>query len=141
MTNIPSPGRLSRKNIKGFAHGVAHKFFSSAEHYAWLAYKHRAPRVVIDLVTLKVEPPEFDIERNRILAEICRCALKRNIESLAPPGTVTSAVLTADFGIDDFQRNERTLWLGASVFTVTLTDDRGKPWRAELQKPRVLALP
>lgn len=72
---------------------------------------------------------------------MCRCALRRNIESLAPPGTVTAAVLTADFRIDDFQRDERTMWLGASVFTVTLTDDRGKQWRAELQKPRVLVQP
>jgi len=70
-------------------------------YYAWLAYQHGLLTVTIDLLELRIEPAEFDIERNRILAGMCQCTLLRNTEQLAPPGNVISAVLTTHFGIDD----------------------------------------
>lgn len=64
--------KLGRKHIKSFASGIAHMFACSAQHYAWLAYQHRLLTVTIDLLELRIEPAEFDIERNRILACIFR---------------------------------------------------------------------
>ena len=78
--------KLGRKHIKSFASGIAHMFACSAQHYAWLAYHHRLPTVTIDLLELRIEPAELDIERNRILAEMCQSTLHRNAGQLAPPG-------------------------------------------------------
>jgi len=91
--------KLGRKHIKSFASGITHMFACSAQHYAWLAYQHQLPTVTIDLLELRIEPAEFDIERNRILAGMCQGTLIRNAGQLAPPGAVVSAVLSADFGI------------------------------------------
>jgi hypothetical protein len=76
------PNKLGRKHIKSFASGIAHMFSCSAQHYAWLAYQHRLPTVTIDLLDLRIEPSEFDIERNRILAGMCQRTLLRNAEQL-----------------------------------------------------------
>ena len=91
--------KLGRKHIKSFASGIAHMFACSAQHYAWLAYQHQMPTVTIDLLELRIEPAEFDIERNRILAGMCQRTLLRNTEQLAPPGAVVSAVLSAHLGL------------------------------------------
>jgi len=130
--------KLGRKHIKSFASGIAHMFACSAQHYAWLAYQHQIPTVTIDLLALRVEPAEFDIERNRILAGMCQRTLLRNTEQLAPPGAVVSAVLSAHFGIDDYAEDSRTASIGRSVFTAILTDDRGKEWRVDHAEERVL---
>jgi len=71
--------KLGRKHIKSFASGIAHMFACSAQHFAWLAYHHRLPTVTIDLLDLRIEPSEFDIERNRILAGMCQRTLLRNV--------------------------------------------------------------
>jgi len=76
------PNKLGRKHIKSFASGIALMFSCSAQHYAWLVYQHRLPTVTIDLLNLRIEPSEFDIERNRILAGMCQRTLFRNIEQL-----------------------------------------------------------
>lgn len=130
--------KLGRKHIRSFASGIAHMFACSAQHYAWLAYQHQMPTVTIDLLALRVEPAEFDIERNRILAGMCQRTLLRNTEQLAPPGAVVSAVLSAHFGIDDYAEDARTASIDRSVFTAILTDDRGKEWRVDHAEERVL---
>lgn len=132
--------KLGRKYIKGFANGIAHKFACSAEHYAWLAYHHQIPKVTIDLLALRIEPAEFDIERNRILAGMCQRTLLRNAEQLAPPGAVVSAILSAHFGIDDYAEDGRIAAIGRSVFTAILTDDQGKEWRVDHALKRMLAI-
>ncbi len=130
--------KLGRKHIKSFASGIAHMFACSAQHYAWLAYRHRLPTVTIDLLELRIEPAEFNIERNRILAGMCQRTLVRNAGQLAPPGAVVSAVLSAHFGIDDYSEDGRSASIGRSVFTVILTDDRGKEWRVDHAEERML---
>ena len=114
-------------------------FACSANHYAWLAHHYGIARVTIDLLALKVAPEEFDIRRNRILAGQCRESLLRNFERLKPPAAVTSAVLIADFGIQDYLSDVQCEWAGTSTFSVVLTDDRGKEWRGEVIWERVLA--
>jgi hypothetical protein len=130
--------KLGRKHIKSFASGIAHMFACSAQHYAWLAYQHRLPTVTIDLLELRIEPAEFDIERNRILAGMCQRTLLRNAGQLALPGVVALAVLSAHFGIDDYSEDGRSASIGRSVFTVVLTDDRGKEWRIDHAEERML---
>ncbi|EKD40993.1 MAG: hypothetical protein ACD_74C00087G0006 [uncultured bacterium] len=130
--------KLGRKYIKSFARGIAHMFACSAQRYAWLAYQHQIPTVTINLLALRVEPAEFNIERNRILAGMCQRTLLRNSEQLAPPGAVVSAVLSAYFGIDDYSEDARIASIGRSVFTAILTDDGGKGWRIEHAEERVL---
>ena len=130
--------KLGRKHIKSFASGIAHMFACSAQHYAWLAYQHRLPTVTIDLLELRIEPAEFDIERNRIIAGMCQRTLFRNAGQLAPPGAVVTAVLSAHFGIDDHSENGRSASIGRSIFTVILTDDRGKDWRVDHAEERML---
>jgi hypothetical protein len=130
--------KLGRKNIKSFASGIAHMFACSAQHYAWLAYQHQMPSLTIDLLELKIEPAEFDIERNRILAGMCQKSLLLNAGLLAPPATIVSAMLSAHFDIDDYSEDGRFATIGNSVFTVILTDDRGKIWRIDLEEERIL---
>ena len=130
--------KLGRKHIKSFASGIAHMFACSAQHYAWLAYQRRLPTVTIDLLELRIEPAEFDIERNRILAGMCQRTLFRNAGQLAPPGVVALAVLSAHFGIDDYSEDGRSASIGRSIFTVILTDDRGKEWRIAHAEERML---
>ena len=130
--------KLGRKHIKSFASGIAHMFACSAQHYAWLAYHHRLPTVTIDLLELRIEPADFDIERNRILAGMCQRTLLRNAGQLAPPGAVVSAALSAHFGIDDYSEDGRSASIGRSVFTVILTDDRSKEWRVDHAEERML---
>ena len=129
---------MGRKHIKSFASGIAHMFSCSAQHYAWLAYQHRLPTVTIDLLELRIEPAEFDIERNRILVGMCQRTLLRNAGQLAPPGAVVTASLSAHFGIDDYLEDGRSASIGRSVFTVILTDDRGKQWRVDHAEERTL---
>lgn len=133
--------KLGRKHIKGFASGIAHMFACSAQHYAWLAYQHQMRTVTIDLLELRIEPAEFDIERNRILAGMCQRTLHRNAGQLALPGAVASAVLSANFGIDDYSEEGRSASIGRSVFTVILTDDRSKEWRVDHAEERMLIQP
>lgn len=130
--------KLGRKHIKSFASGIAHMFACSAQHYAWLAYQHRLPTVTIDLLNLRIDPAEFDIERNRILAGMCQRTLLRNTGQLAPPGAVASAVLSTQFGIDGHSEDARSSSIGRSVITVVLTDDRGKEWRVDHDEERML---
>ena len=130
--------KMGRKHIKSFASGIAHMFACSAQHYAWLAYRHRLPTVTIDLLELRIDPAEFDIERNRILAGMCQRTLLRNAGQLAPPGAIVSAVLSAHFGIDDYSEDGRSASIGRSDFTVILTDDRGKEWRVDHAEVRML---
>lgn len=130
--------KLGRKHIKSFASGIAHMFACSARHYAWLAYQHRLPTVTIDLLELRIEPAEVDIERNRILAGMCQRTLVRNAGQLAPPCAVVTAVLSAHFEIDDHSEDGRSASIGRSVFTVILTDDRGKAWRVDHAEERML---
>jgi hypothetical protein len=130
--------KLGRKYIKSFASGIAHMFACSAQHYAWLAYQHQLPTVTIDLLELRIEPAEFDIERNRILARMCQRTLLRNAGQLALPGAVVTAVLSAHFGIDDYSEDGRSASIGRSVYTVILTDDRDKEWRVDQKEERIL---
>jgi len=41
-------------------------------------------------------------------------------------------------GIDDHSEDGRSASIGRSVFTVILTDDRGKEWRVEYAKERMM---
>jgi len=139
-SKAPSP-RLGRKHLKCFASGIAHMFACSAEHYALMAHQHQIQEVKIDLFSLKTEPIEFNIKRNRILAGMCQRSLFRNIEKLNPPGSVNSAVLIAHFGIDDYSKDNRGVSsIGEFIYSVILTDDRGKEWRVDTRVERQLCL-
>ncbi len=131
--------KISRRDLKSYASGTVNMFACSAQHYAWLAYHHGIAHVEIDLFTLYIEPQQFDIERNRILAGYCRDSLLRNISRLTPPAAVTSARLTADFGINDFKEGQYGGSIGKTVYSLVLTDDRGKDWIATITVARVLA--
>ncbi len=120
---------LGRRYLKSFAGGIAHKFSASAEHYAYLAWEHRVPRATIDLLSLAIDPPEFDIPRNRNLAWMCQQSLFSSELQLFPPAKVVKAVLTADFDLVTAWPDVPENSLGPSVYTVTLTDERGKEWR------------
>ena len=133
--------KLGRKYIKSFAGGIAQMFACSAQHYAWLAYQNRMPTVTINLLELRIEPVEFDIKRNRILAGMCQRTLLRNVGKLAQPGAVVTAVLSAHFEIDDYSESGHSALIGRSVFTVILTDDRGKEWRVDHAEERMLIQP
>lgn len=131
---------LGRRYLKSFACGTANKFSSSANHYAWLAHHYGISHITIDLLALKIEPSEFDIKRNRILAEQCRNSLFTNFERLKSPASVSSAILIADFGIQDYFLDEAgSEWIGTSTFQVILVDDLGKEWRGSDISDRVLA--
>ncbi|WP_298031776.1 hypothetical protein [uncultured Desulfovibrio sp.] len=137
--NAARHNQLSRKHIKGFAGGIAHQFACSAQHYAWLAHKHHKQSVTIDLFKLRIEPSEFDIERNRNLAAMCRDNLLKNTAQLVPTAAVVSATMHADFGIGDYSAEGGAASIGRSVFTVRLVDDRGKEWVGVHEEARVLA--
>jgi hypothetical protein len=47
-------------------------------------------------------------------------------------------MLSAHFDIDDYSEDGRFATIGNSVFTVILTDDRGKIWRIDLEEERIL---
>lgn len=132
--------KTSRRDLKNYACGIVSMFACSAQHYSWLAYHHGIAHVEIDLFTLCIQPEQFDIERNRILAGYCRNSLLRNISRLTPPAAVISARLTADFGINYFKEiASGNAFIGKTVYTVTLTDDRGKEWIATNTDAKVLA--
>lgn len=94
--------------------------------------------MTIDLLELRIEPAEFDIERDRILAGMCQRTLLRNTEQPAPLGAVVTASLSAHFGIGDYSEDGRSASIGRSVFTVILIDDRGKEWRVDHAEEKVL---
>ncbi len=125
----------SRREMKSWASGIANIFTCSANHYAWLACHHRLERITIDLINLHITPPEFDIERNRILAGYCRDCLFRNMQQLIPPANITEAILVADFEISRVVEGGNI----PLTTTVTLTDERGKKWICALKDNGVLA--
>ena len=138
--NIPTTHLLSRRYLKSFASGTAHMFACSANHYAWLAHHYSIARVTIDLLTLAIEQAEFDINRNRILAGMCRNSLLRSVQRLKPPAKLVAAQLVAEFGIHDYAINQRgSEVIGKSTITIILTDDRGKEWIATDVTEQMLA--
>lgn len=125
----------SRREIKSWAAGIANMFACSANHYAWLACHHRLERITIDLISLQIDHPEFDIERNRILAGYCRDCLFRNMQQLIPPANITEAILVADFEISRMVEGGNI----PLTTTVMLTDERGKKWICSLNDKCILA--
>lgn len=124
---------LGRRYLKSFASGIAYQFLCSCEHYAYMAYQHRVRIVEIDLLTLRISPDIFCIDRNLNLARICQRTLYRSIEWHAMQNKLTAAVIRANFGIDTYTAvPDRIPTIGKSTFTVILTDDRGKEWKVEL---------
>jgi len=125
-----SPQRLfkSRWELTGIARSIADKFSVSLQHYAWLARKHGIKTVFIDLLTPRILPELFDIERNRILADMCRQNLNGLLKRLPPPAKVRSAELKAEFAIRDTPDGEQGRMIGPTTVTVLLTDERGKKW-------------
>ena len=139
MSPLRSPSKkFGRNYLSSFAYGIAFKFACSAEHYAWLAHLHRISEVNIDLLTMIVEPEEFDIERNRILAAMCRTNLLDNVRKIPPPFCLTRATLSAFFGIDDYAKNRHIESKGKSVFTVIVGDEHGRAWQGEHIESRML---
>lgn len=125
-----SPQRLfrTRRELTGIARGIADKFSVSLQHYAWLARKHGIKTVAIDLLAPRISPEPFDIERNRMLADMCRENLNELLQRLPPPVKVLSAELTADFTIPGSADEEQREAMGPTTVTVLLTDERGKKW-------------
>ncbi|MDY0361822.1 MAG: hypothetical protein RBR08_10230 [Desulforegulaceae bacterium] len=128
LLNLKAQKKLGRKHIKSFASGIAFKFSASCYHYAWLAYKNQIRNVSINLFTIEIKPEIFNIERNRILADMLRETLLECIKKLAPPANIISAFLKLEFGIDEFIETENGMKIGMSFFTAELFDDRGKKW-------------
>ncbi len=124
------PQRLfkSRRELTGIARSIADKFSSSLQHYAWLARQHGINTVSVDLLTPRIFPEPFDIERNRILAAMCRQNLDELLKRLPPPAKVRSAELTAEFAIQDSLDGQQGRTIGPTKVTVLLTDERGKNW-------------
>ena len=137
----PGIGTLGRKHIKSFASGIVHMFACSAQHYAWLAHEHGLPKVTIDLLGLRIAPAEFNTDRNRVLAEMCQRTLFRNTEKLAPPSSVVSAILSAQFDLDNYSEGNGTATTGKCLFSLVLTDEQGKRWRVEHVEQGSLAQP
>ena len=130
----------SRRNLKTFACGIAHKFACSAQHYAWLAHHYGIRQVSIDLLSLRIEPAEFDIERNRILAGYCNENILYLLNRWHQSTIIATAVLIADFGINDYREDGRFgPCVGESTFSVILTDDCGKKWVGVHRDDHVLA--
>jgi len=125
---LPEQFFKSRRDLKGVACDIAHKFASSLQHYAWLARHHSVSVVTIDLFTQRILPEPFDIERNRILADMCGKNLDDLLKRLKPPAKVISAVLTAEFDIQDYIDDGHSESVGKTTVTVVLTDERGKLW-------------
>ncbi len=81
------------KELNGIAASIAHKFASSAEHFAYLATLHECSEVEIDLRTQTITPALFDIERNRNLVQCCA----DNLWRLVQPESLVKASLMARF--------------------------------------------
>lgn len=125
-----SPQRLfkSRRELTGIARSIADKFSTSLQHYAWLAHHHGIETVTIDLLAPRISPEPFDIERNRILADMCRKNLNELLQRFPPPAKVVSAELTADFTIQGSADGKQSEAMGPTTVTVFLTDERGRKW-------------
>ena len=128
----------SRRELKSFACGMANKFICSANHYAWLAKQHKVSLVRINLLTLSIAPPEFDIERNRILAGQCRDHLMMNLQRHSLDRELDSAELVVDFEIDMPIMGKFGMYIATTV-TVNLGDKQGKMWIGIQKTTNVLA--
>ena len=126
-----------RRELRGFAQSIAHKFSCSAEHYAFLAMHHNEPTVTIDLLTVAISPSVFDIERNRILAGFCRENLLQLVKKLAPV-ELQMATLTAWFDNDNIKPHMKNYWYGWSRIVVELTDESGRSWTGEVSGPQFI---
>jgi hypothetical protein len=93
-----------------------------------MAYHYSIPVVTIDLLSLRINPPEFDIRRNRILAGMLQTTLLRNSTLLKNPGAVVAAILTSNLVMDDYGVEGQYPKPLEMIYTATLTDDRGKEW-------------
>ncbi|MDD5100315.1 MAG: hypothetical protein PHP66_05130 [Syntrophales bacterium] len=129
----------SRRELTGVARSIAHKFAFSLEHYAWLARHRGIPAVTMDLLQPQITPAPFDIERNRILANLCRQNLNELLKRLRPPAQVRSALLTAEFTLPDRLTDDSEDAMGRTTVTVVLTDEQGKEWAGTHVLERTLA--
>lgn len=115
----------NEKQLKGFAFNLAHQFSVSAEYFARLAYAYNVRRVEIDLLNIIIYSEEFDCERNRTLVRYCLDNIKRNILGKIP---ISSTILIAEFGIDKLIPGNNFDYCPKAIFTVTITDSRGRKW-------------
>ena len=129
----------SRRELTGVARSIAHKFAFSLEHYAWLARHHGTPTVTVNLLQPEITPAPFDIERNRILAAMCRRNLHELLKRLRPPAQVLSALLTAEFTLPDRLTDDSEDAMERTTVTVVLTDEQGKEWMGTVVLEKTLA--
>ena len=62
-------GCLGRRELKGFAYSLPHRFSVSAAHYAWAACYFKLPKVTVELLNKGIRPREYRAKRNLILAD------------------------------------------------------------------------
>lgn len=120
------------KKLKGFACSIAHKFSCSAEYFCFMSYRDKQPVVNIDLLSLKIEPDSFNIERNRILVGYCRDNLLKLTERHGL--IIKNATLTCYF-----TENPTTI-LNPARFEVCIIDEMDKEWCGVYEEPEQLVL-
>lgn len=110
-----------RRQLIGVAVSMAQKFSVSAAHFAYVAWSSDIQTVCIDLLTGAISTNQFDVARNRTLAQYCSENLAQ-IMSDPMRIELQEATLEATFGDVWLQRYTQ------SRIVVSLTDERGKVW-------------
>ena len=117
---------MRRRALRGVAWNVAHVFAGSCEHYVAMSFQHHVRYVVLDLLWGTIQPAFFDIRRNRILAEMCRNTLARNVAPFTN-FDLLGARLILETRLEEVGNGRRS----TALVTVTLTDDRGREWGSD----------
>jgi hypothetical protein len=130
--------KLGRKRIKSFASGIAHMIARSAQRYAgWGATTGRR----------RSQLTSWNRESNPLISTLRGtgflpgCVSEHSSET---PGDWRHQALwlrrisLPNFGIDDYSGDGRSASIGGFIFTVALTDDRGKEWRVDHADERML---
>ncbi len=123
--------------LTGFAYNAAQQFATAANHFARLAWRHAEPMVTIDLLTGRIEPPPFQIERNELLVRRCAAGLASRITHSAPvPAVLTAAELRVVFDLSTTPAPPAPARpeVIAARFVVRLRDERGREHLATLEK-------
>lgn len=108
---------MRKKELNGIAASIAHKFASSAEHFAYLAAQHHCARVAIDLITGIIHPDLFNIDRNQHLVTLCA----KNLRTLTAPDTLAQAQLVAHF-----DSTPQDTMMACGTFTLKLVTTAGQ---------------
>jgi len=116
--------------LNGVARNVAHKFSASANYFAYMAYMHKIQRIRINLLSGKIEPGIFHIDRNNNLVEMCM----KNLQTMLPGVRVNAeivkeAYLNINFKIPSYTMKGNILDQIQGEFEVSLILTNGRQFR------------